>query len=52
MNFQGKGQNSKGLAKDIVSTPSLQVLSRRGTLSNLNVLKQDLLSGMIGRSIA
>lgn len=50
MNIQGKGQNSKGLAKDIVSTLSLKVLSQRETLSNLNVLKQDLLSGMIGRS--
>ena len=47
MNFQGKGQNSKGLAKDIVSTLTLKVLSQRGTLSNLNVLKQDLLSEMI-----
>jgi len=50
MNFQEKGQNSKGLAKDIVSTLSLKVLSQRGTLSNQNVLKQDLLSGMTGRS--
>lgn len=50
--FQGKGQNSNGLAKDIVSTLSLKVLSQRGTLSNLTFLKQDLLSGMIGiRSI-
>lgn len=47
MNFQGKGQNSKGLAKDIVSTLTLKVLSQRGTLSDLNVLKQDRLSGMI-----